>query len=168
MRRVGYPSHLRESRFRYFGTEGSFEQLATVSLWQDKQGVTDVSELVDSVPTMSPDDPALAERRPGAERRVHLRLSPGARHLPAARRSSAVRRTATRAAITSWSTTSSGPSSTARLPPVNAWTAARFNLPGIVAHAVRARRGRAAAPSRTSAMPPARDLARTGGTAAPR
>ena len=64
MRRVGYPSHLRESRFRYFGTEASFEQLATVSLWQNKQGVTDVSELVDSVPTMSPDDPALAEVAP--------------------------------------------------------------------------------------------------------
>ena len=32
MRRVGYPSHIRESRFRYFGTEASFEQLATVSL----------------------------------------------------------------------------------------------------------------------------------------
>ena len=28
-RRVGYPSHLRESRFRYFGTEASMEQLAT-------------------------------------------------------------------------------------------------------------------------------------------
>ena len=64
MRRVGYPSHLRESRFRYFGTEASFEQLATVSLWQNKQGVTDVSELVDSVPTMSPDDPALADVAP--------------------------------------------------------------------------------------------------------
>jgi len=46
MRRVGYPSHIRESRFRFFGTEASFEQLATVSLWQDKQGVTDVSELI--------------------------------------------------------------------------------------------------------------------------
>jgi predicted dehydrogenase len=64
MRRVGYPSHLRESRFRYFGTEASFEQLATVSVWQNKEGVTDVSELVDSVPTMSPDDPALAEVAP--------------------------------------------------------------------------------------------------------
>jgi hypothetical protein len=31
-RRVGYPSRKRESRFRFFGTGGSFEQLATHSL----------------------------------------------------------------------------------------------------------------------------------------
>ncbi len=31
MRRVGYPSHIRESRFRFFGTEASFEQLAKVT-----------------------------------------------------------------------------------------------------------------------------------------
>ena len=36
MRRVGYPAHIRESRFRFFGTEASFEQIATVSLWQSK------------------------------------------------------------------------------------------------------------------------------------
>lgn len=41
-RRVGYPSHLRESRFRWFGTEGSFEQLALTSVWQTKEGVEDV------------------------------------------------------------------------------------------------------------------------------
>jgi predicted dehydrogenase len=46
MRRVGYPSQLRESRFRYFGTKASFEQLATVSLWQDAEGVEDVTELL--------------------------------------------------------------------------------------------------------------------------
>ena len=46
MRRVGYPSHIRESRYRYFGTEASFEQLAEVSVWQDKKGVTDVSDLL--------------------------------------------------------------------------------------------------------------------------
>ncbi len=43
MRRVGYPSHIRESRYRYFGTEASFEQLVDVSVWQDKKGFTDVS-----------------------------------------------------------------------------------------------------------------------------
>jgi predicted dehydrogenase len=64
MRRVGYPSHLRESRFRYFGTEASFEQLANVTVWQDKQGVTDISEEIDSRPSMSPDDPSLAHVAP--------------------------------------------------------------------------------------------------------
>src|SRR5882757_8973287 len=56
MRRVGYPSHIRESRLRVFGTEGSFEQLATVSLWQTKEGVEDVSELLESAPSASLDD----------------------------------------------------------------------------------------------------------------
>ena len=36
MRRVGYPSHIRESRLRVFGTEGSFEQLATISALADQ------------------------------------------------------------------------------------------------------------------------------------
>ena len=60
MRRVGYPSHLRESRFRYFGTEASFEQLATVSVWQDKESVTDVSEELATRATLAADDPSLA------------------------------------------------------------------------------------------------------------
>src|SRR5690606_576698 len=38
-RRVGYPSRLRESRFRWFGTEGSFEQLAQTTVWQNREGV---------------------------------------------------------------------------------------------------------------------------------
>ena len=49
MRRVGYPSAHRESRFRFFGTEASFEQIATVSLWQSKVHTEDVSELLRTV-----------------------------------------------------------------------------------------------------------------------
>ena len=49
MRRVGYPSHIRESRLRVFGTEGSFEQLATTSVWQTKEGVEDISQLMETV-----------------------------------------------------------------------------------------------------------------------
>ena len=133
MRRVGYPSHLRESRFRYFGTEASFEQLATVSLWQNKQGVTDVSELVDSVPTMSPDDPALAEV--ASELRdafisgsapVHdtSRLPKEFQGAPNGHEGSHhfLVDDFVRAVVDG------------TLPPVNAWIAARFNLPGIVAH----------------------------------
>ena len=133
MRRVGYPSHLRESRFRWFGTEGSFEQLATVSFWQDKQGVTEVSELVDTVATMSPDDPALAKVAPelrdafiSGSAPVHdtSRLLKEFQGAPNGHEGSHhflvddfVR------AVTDSS-----------LPPVNAWTAARFNVPGIIAH----------------------------------
>ncbi len=61
MRRVGYPSHIRESRFRFFGTDASFEQLATTTVWQDKSTVEDVSQQVETKPTMSLDDPSLAD-----------------------------------------------------------------------------------------------------------
>ena len=62
--RVGYPADIRESRFRFFGTEGSFEQLAEVSVWQDKERVTDVSNLLHSAASMSTDDPALEHVAP--------------------------------------------------------------------------------------------------------
>jgi predicted dehydrogenase len=133
MRRVGYPSHLRESRFRYFGTEGSFEQLATVSLWQDKQGVTDVSELLDSVPTMSPDDPALADVAPELRDAFISGSAPvhDTSRLPAELQGAPNGHEGSHhflvddfaRAVTDGA-----------LPPVNAWTAARFNLPGLVAH----------------------------------
>ncbi len=58
-RRVGYPSHLRESRFRYFGTEASMEQLALVSVWQDKHEVTDISDQLKTQATMDLDDPPM-------------------------------------------------------------------------------------------------------------
>ncbi|WP_028464027.1 Gfo/Idh/MocA family protein [Nesterenkonia alba] len=44
MRRVGYPSPIRESRFRFFGTEASFEQLAHHTVWNDKKDSYDISE----------------------------------------------------------------------------------------------------------------------------
>jgi predicted dehydrogenase len=133
MRRVGYPSHLRESRFRYFGTEGSFEQLATVTFWQDKDGVTDISDQVDSRPSMSADDPSLAHVAPelrdafvSGHAAVHdtSRLPETFRGVPSGHEGSHhflvddfARAVETR-----------------RLPPVNAWTAARFTVPGIIAH----------------------------------
>ncbi|WP_022885581.1 Gfo/Idh/MocA family protein [Glaciibacter superstes] len=133
MRRVGYPSHLRESRFRYFGTEGSFEQLATVSFWQDKKGVEDVSELLATDATTDADDPLLAHVDPAlrdsfvsGHSRVHdvERLPEefvgahngheGSHHF----------------LVDDFVTAVNGRT----LPPVNAWVAARFTLPGIIAH----------------------------------
>jgi predicted dehydrogenase len=133
MRRVGYPSHIRESRFRYFGTEGSFEQLARVSVWQDKKDVYDVSDQLQTQATMSPDDPALANVAPAlrdafisGHAAVHdverlpaeFNGAPngheGAHHFLADDFVTAV--------------------TNRSLPPVNAWTAARFTLPGIIAH----------------------------------
>lgn len=133
MRRVGYPSHLRESRFRYFGTEGSFEQLATVSVWQDKKGVTDVSALLATEATADADDPALANVAPALKdafvsghSSVHdIKRLPsefhGAHNGHEGSHHFLVDDFVT--AVTDGTR-----------PPVNAWVAARFTLPGIVAH----------------------------------
>ncbi|MBV2357169.1 Gfo/Idh/MocA family oxidoreductase [Streptomyces sp. J2-1] len=132
-RRVGYPSHIRESRFRFFGTEGSMEQLATVALWQDKKGVEDISDLLEPRRSLAPDDPALAHVAPelraaftSGSAPVHDRgrLPREFAQLPNGHEGSHhfladdfVRAVNTRT-----------------MPPVNAWTAARYTLPGIVAH----------------------------------
>ena len=133
MRRVGYPAPIRESRFRYFGTEASFEQLATVSLWQDRYDIVDVSEQLEAAPSVYLDDPSLAHVDPELRRafvsgyapihdveRVPVELRPlpngheGSHHFLV---DDFVRAMVDRT-----------------LPPVNAWVAARYTLPGIVAH----------------------------------
>jgi hypothetical protein len=132
-RRVGYPSHIRESRFRFFGTDASMEQLATVSFWQDKKGVQDISELLRPKPTLPADDPSLQHIAPAlrdaftsGSAPVHdrARLPREFDHMPNGHEGSHhylvddfVTAVATRT-----------------LPPVNAWVAARYTLPGIVAH----------------------------------
>ncbi|WP_026820331.1 Gfo/Idh/MocA family protein [Arthrobacter castelli] len=133
MRRVGYPSHMRESRFRYFGTEGSFEQLARVSVWQDKEKVYDVSAEVDTSSTMSADDPALAN--------VALELRDAftsghapvhdVKRLPAELHGAPNGHEGSHHFLVDDFVTAV---ETETLPPVNAWVAARFTLPGIIAH----------------------------------
>ncbi|MFB9377572.1 Gfo/Idh/MocA family protein [Kineococcus gynurae] len=132
-RRVGYPSHLKESRFRFFGTEASFEQTVNASIWQDKSDVTDVTELLEARPSLAEDDPSLADVSPALRAAfvsgsapVHdrSRLPASFEGAPNGHEGSHhflvddfVRAVTTRT-----------------LPPVNAWVAARFTLPGIVAH----------------------------------
>ncbi len=133
MRRVGYPAQIRESRFRYFGTKASFEQLATISLWQDKHQVTDVTELLTTVPTVPLDHPSLADLAPelreafvSGHAPVHdvSRLPNSFRGLPSGHEGSHqfLVDDFVRAAVGG------------TLPPLNAWVAARYTLPGIVAH----------------------------------
>ncbi|MFZ3599357.1 Gfo/Idh/MocA family protein [Streptomyces sp. BH104] len=132
-RRVGYPSHIRESRFRFFGTEASMEQLATVAFWQDKNGVVDISGLLEPKPTMAPDDQSLEHIAPelraaftSGSAPVHDRARlprefdelhnghEGSHHFLVDDFVTAV--------------------NTRTLPSVNAWVAARYTLPGIIAH----------------------------------
>ncbi|KQO63559.1 Gfo/Idh/MocA family protein [Curtobacterium sp. Leaf261] len=134
-RRVGYPSHLRESRFRWFGTQGSFEQLATTSIWQDKQGAEDVSNQIATRHTMDEDDPRLANVSPA------LRSSFVSGHAP-------VHDAESGRLPEEFAVAPNGHEGSHQflvddfvraveghvLPPVNAWQAARYTLPGLVAH----------------------------------
>jgi predicted dehydrogenase len=133
MRRVGYPCHIRESRFRYFGTEASFEQMATVSFWQDKQDVHDVTAELATGRSMSPDDPSLAHVAPelrdsfiSGHAPVHdIARLPAVYHgMPSGHEGSHhfLADDFVRAVVDQ------------TMPPVNAWVAARYTLPGIVAH----------------------------------
>jgi predicted dehydrogenase len=133
MRRVGYPSHIRESRFRYFGTEGSFEQLAEVSVWQDKTGVTDVSDLLRTDATLDPGDPSLAHIAPALRDAFvsgHARVHDTSR-LPEEFHGAHNGHEGSHHFLVDDFVTAVA---NRTLPPVNAWVAARFTLPGIIAH----------------------------------
>jgi predicted dehydrogenase len=133
LRRVGYPSHIRESRLRVFGTEGSFEQMATVSLWQTKTGVEDVSDLLQPRRSASLDDPELEG------------ISPALRDAFVSGSAPVHDRSALPAEYTGMHNGHEGSHHflandfvravvDKTLPPVNAWVAARMCLPGIMAH----------------------------------
>ncbi|MFJ5954348.1 Gfo/Idh/MocA family protein [Paenarthrobacter sp. NPDC092416] len=133
MRRVGYPSHIRESRFRFFGTEASFEQLATTTVWQDKSTVEDVSEQVETKPSMSVDDPSLADVAPELRDAFISGLAPvhDQSRLPQEFLGAPNGHEGSHQFLVDDFVTAVN---NGTLPPVNAWVAARFTLPGIVAH----------------------------------
>lgn len=133
MRRVGYPSHIRESRFRFFGTEASFEQLATTTVWQDKSTVEDVSEQVETKPSMSADDPSLADVAPELRDAFISGLAPvhDQSRLPQEFLGAPNGHEGSHQFLVDDFVTAVNKGT---LPPVNAWVAARFTLPGIVAH----------------------------------
>jgi predicted dehydrogenase len=133
MRRVGYPSHMRESRFRFFGTEGSLEQLAHVSVWQDKTGVEDISSLLETNATMSADDPALENVAPALRDAFMSGLSKvhDASRLPEEFRGAPNGHEGSHHFLADDFVTAVQNRS---MPSVNAWVAARYTLPGIIAH----------------------------------
>jgi predicted dehydrogenase len=127
MRRVGYPSQIRESRLRIFGTEASFEQLATVDLWQTKTGVCDVTPQL-KVARLPVTDVPIELGGPYASRLAPVhdsrRLPRSYAHAPNGHQGSHqfLADDFFRAIVSN------------SQPPVDAWTAARYTLPGIVAH----------------------------------
>ncbi|WP_218713431.1 Gfo/Idh/MocA family protein [Arthrobacter sp. BF1] len=133
MRRVGYPSHIRESRFRYFGTEASMEQLAEVTVWQDKELVTDISAELATHATMNDDDESLAHVAPALRAAFmsgHASVHDVAR-LPEEFVGAPNGHEGSHHFLVDDFVSAANHGT---LPPVNAWVAARFTLPGIVAH----------------------------------
>ncbi len=133
MRRVGYPSHIRESRFRYFGTDASMEQLALVSVWQDKHTVTDISGDLETQATMDMDDPMLANVDPALRDAFVSGMASvhDAGRLPAEYRGLPNGHEGSHHFLADDFVTAIN---TGTVPPVNAWEAARYTLPGIIAH----------------------------------
>lgn len=132
-RRVGFPSWMRESRFRFFGTEASFEETVTGAFLQDRQGVEDVSGQIEP-------------RRASAEELADLEsVSPTLRD---AFLSGCAPVHDTSALPAEFSGAPNGHEgshhflahdfvtavTTQTLPSVNAWVAARYTLPGVIAH----------------------------------
>ena len=132
-RRVGYPSHIRESRFRFFGTEGSFEQLVETAVWQDKSGFTDVTDQLATTASMSPDDPSLADVDPALRDAFISGMAPvhDASRLPAELRGMPNGHEGSHHFLVD---DFARAVEHGELPPVNAWQAARYTLPGIIAH----------------------------------
>jgi hypothetical protein len=125
MRRVGYPTHIRESRFRFFGTRGSFEQLAQVSVWQDNQHLYDVSDLLTTHHAESPNVGSDLRGKSGYAR-VHDTSRLPKELLGAPNGHEGVHHFLVDDFVRAVNTRT--------MPPINAWVAARYTLPGIIAH----------------------------------
>ena len=144
-RRVGHPARVHESRFRFYGTDAVLEQTSTGAAYSTRDTLSDVGELFRTredpesinAPEVSGLDPSLVHSFASGTARVQDRSRlprefdgafnghEGSHHFLA---DDFVR------AVTSTT-----------LPPVDAWTAARFTLPGLVA-LESARRGGARLP----------------------
>ncbi|ROR73289.1 Gfo/Idh/MocA family protein [Bogoriella caseilytica] len=131
-RRVGHPAAAHESRFRFYGTDGVMEQTSTSASESDRNTISDIGDLFRTRIDVDADsaeyqnlDPALLNSFRSGTAPVHDRSRlpqsyegasnghEGSHHFLA---DDFVR------AVT-----------TGTMPPVNAWVAARFTLPGIVA-----------------------------------
>ncbi|MGI8457874.1 MAG: Gfo/Idh/MocA family protein [Propionibacteriaceae bacterium] len=132
-RRVGHPAAAHESRFRFYGTDGVMEQTSTGATFSTRDEIIDISELFytsdraagENAAAMEGLDPSLAHSFGSGSAKVHDRSRlprefdsahnghEGSHHFLA---DDFVRAVTTRTH-----------------PPVNAWRAARFTLPGVVA-----------------------------------
>ncbi|SDK53278.1 Predicted dehydrogenase [Glycomyces sambucus] len=133
-RRVGLAHWIPESRFTFYGTEGILEQNSRATFWHDRsKQLEDVTELVEPGSATGADDPVLANVDPALHDSFISGHAPvhdtsalpvefkglgnghmGSHHL----------------LVHDFVTAVNGRT----LPTVNAWVAARYTLPGLVAH----------------------------------
>lgn len=131
-RRVGMAPYRPEVRFSLFGTRGVFEQQTGASVWQTPQGWEDVRPLLTSTEVetssaaQSGVDPALQEGFRSGFAPVHDTSA-----LPEEFRG---RHNGHEGSHQFLVHDFASAVATGALPPVNAWTAARYTVPGIVAH----------------------------------
>jgi predicted dehydrogenase len=131
-RRVGFPSHIRESRFRWFGTEATFEEMTTTAYRQDKTGVTDVSEDIEPRRATEEELAELTDISPTLRDAFLSGLAPvhDASRLPAEFTGAPNGHEGAHHFLADDFVTAVN---TGTLPPVNAWQAARYTLPGVYA-----------------------------------
>jgi predicted dehydrogenase len=133
-RRVGLAGGVPESRFTFYGTEGILEQNSQSTLWHERSGhLDDLSELVRPGWATGADDPVLANVDP----RLHDSFISGhapvhdTSGLPVEFKGLGNGHMGSHQLLVHDFVTAVNEQT---LPSVNAWVAARYTLPGIVAH----------------------------------
>ena len=131
-RRVGHPSFIRESRFRWFGTEATFEQMTTTASRQDKFGVTDVSKAIEPRKPTEGELAGLENVSPTLRDAFLSGMAPVHDPSPLPQEFAGApngHEGAHHFLADDFVTAVNG----GTLPPVNAWQAARYTLPGVYA-----------------------------------
>lgn len=137
-RRVGYPAghpeRHPEIRFSVFGTEGSFEQQLGAAVWQTKKTYEFVTDQLVTVPTERLDDESLQNVDPSLRAAFVSGFAPvhDRSRLPDTFTGRPNGHEGSHQFLADDFVTAC---TQGTLPPVNAWVAARYNLPGITAHA---------------------------------
>lgn len=131
-RRVGFPSFIRESRFRWFGTDASFEEMTTTAYRQDRAGVVEVSERIEPRKASEEELAELADVSPTLRDAFLSGLAPvhDPSRLPAEFAGAPNGHEGSHHFLADDFVTAVN---NRTLPPVNAWQAARYTLPGIYA-----------------------------------
>jgi predicted dehydrogenase len=131
-RRVGFPSYIRESRFRWFGTQASFEEMTTTAYRQDSTGVIDVSAEVEPRKAGEDELAQLTDISPTLRDAFLSGLAPvhDASRLPSEFTGAPNGHEGSHHFLADDFVTAVNNST---LPPVNAWQAARYTLPGVYA-----------------------------------